>query len=65
MQPGMEPLDSTGNGFRLHLESAEPAVIAEHLRAMVQAGLPVVEFRHEERRLEDAFVDVLRKVQDA
>ena len=30
-----------------------------------QAGLPVVEFRHEERRLEDAFVDVLRTVQDA
>jgi ABC-2 type transport system ATP-binding protein len=65
MRPGMKPLEPTAGGFRLHLESAEPAVVADHLRAMVQAGLPVVEFRREERRLEDAFVDVLRKVQDA
>ena len=28
-------------------------------RVMVEAGLPVVEFRREQRRLEDAFVDVL------
>jgi ABC-2 type transport system ATP-binding protein len=65
MRPGVKPLEAAGHGFRLHVESAEPAILAEHLRGMVQAGLPVVEFRHEERRLEDAFVDVLRKVQDA
>jgi len=63
MSPGVEVVETAAGSCRLSLESAEPDFIADRLRAMVGAGVRVVDFRREERRLEDAFVDVLRKVQ--
>ena len=63
MSPGVEVLDEAAGSCRLQLESGEPDFVAERLRAMIQAGVRVVEFRREQRRLEDAFVDVLRKVE--
>jgi len=63
MSPGVEVVETAAASCRLRLESAEPDFIADRLRAMVGAGVRVVDFRREERRLEDAFVDVLRKVQ--
>lgn len=48
------------DGGRLILESTDPLVLAAGLKKMVIDGLPVIEFRREERRLEDAFVDMLR-----
>jgi ABC-2 type transport system ATP-binding protein len=63
MSPGVEVLETAAGSCRLQLESGEPDFIADRLRAMVSAGVRVVDFRREERRLEDAFVDVLRKVQ--
>jgi ABC-2 type transport system ATP-binding protein len=63
MSPGVLVLETAAGSCRLQLESGEPDFIADRLRAMVTAGVRVVDFRREERRLEDAFVDVLRKVQ--
>jgi len=61
LAPGLEVLDARKDGLRVRFDSAEPAALAEHLRVLVQSGIPVVEFRREERRLEDAFVDVLNR----
>ncbi len=36
---------------------------AESLRRMVQEGIPVLEFHREERNLEDAFIDILGKLE--
>jgi ABC-2 type transport system ATP-binding protein len=62
MNPGVALVDSAAHTCRLQFDSGEADFIADRLRAMVQAGIRVVEFRREERRLEDAFVDALRKV---
>ena len=61
LNPGLEVLEALKQGLRVRFASTEPAFLAERLRAMVQSGIPVVEFRREERRLEDAFVDVLSR----
>jgi len=53
-------LDEKRDGARLELASSDPMEIAAELRKMVLDGIMVVEFRREERRLEDAFVDMLR-----
>jgi ABC-2 type transport system ATP-binding protein len=63
LNPGVALVESAANTARLQLDSGEADFIADRLRSMVQAGVRVVDFRREERRLEDAFVDVLRKVQ--
>jgi ABC-2 type transport system ATP-binding protein len=58
--PGIEVVDALAHGLRLRFESGDPDFLAEMLRRMVQDGIRVVDFRREERRLEDAFIDVLR-----
>src|SRR6185503_15459116 len=65
LNPGLEVLEALKQGLRVRFASAEPAFLAERLRAIVQSGIPVVEFRREERRLEDAFVDVLSRTGSA
>jgi ABC-2 type transport system ATP-binding protein len=57
---GVEALDPIPGGFRLRFEAGGPDFLADMLKRMVDAGIRVVEFRREERRLEDAFIDVLR-----
>ena len=59
-QAGVEALDPIPGGFRLGFESGGPDFLADMLRRMVEGGIRVVDFRREERRLEDAFIDVLR-----
>lgn len=59
-RPGLAVADTFASGLRLRFESGEPDFLAEALRQMVLEGIRVVGFRREERRLEDAFVDVLR-----
>jgi ABC-2 type transport system ATP-binding protein len=63
VNPGVVLGEVTASGGRLRLPSSDPELVADRLRSMVQAGVRVVDFRREERRLEDAFVDALKKVQ--
>jgi ABC-2 type transport system ATP-binding protein len=58
--PGVEVLGPLPRGLRLRIESDTPDFLASTLKRLVDAGIPVVEFRREERRLEDAFIDVLK-----
>jgi ABC-2 type transport system ATP-binding protein len=61
--PGVRLLAPQPLGARLELESREPAFVADVLRRMVADGIAVVDFHREQRRLEDTFVEVLKKLE--
>lgn len=48
-------------GARLALASDDQQRLSMGLKKMINDGISIVEFRREERRLEDAFVDMLRQ----
>jgi ABC-2 type transport system ATP-binding protein len=60
MRPDIGFADAHREGGRLRLASSDPEALAACLRAMVADGLPVTDFHREDRRLEDAFVDILK-----
>lgn len=62
MTPGVALAEATRLGARLRVENDDPEALAALLRKMIQDGIAVTEFHKEERRLEDAFVDILHKV---
>ncbi len=47
------------NGGRITIDSQDDEVVQGVLRRMVEAGVPVVDFHREVRKLEDAFIDIL------
>ena len=55
--------DERKYGARLRVDSAEPDIIAAVLRRMVSEGIPVIGFHREERNLEDAFIDMLGRIE--
>jgi ABC-2 type transport system ATP-binding protein len=57
---GWEPMEILRNGARLKCALQTPGEIAASLRRMINDGIPVVEFHREERRLEDAFVEIIK-----
>jgi ABC-2 type transport system ATP-binding protein len=48
-------------GVRAEFTSAEPAALGAELRRLVVDGIAVTDFHREERRLEEAFVEMLRE----
>lgn len=58
--PYAEFIETRKNGGRIRVESTENA--ARVLASMVKDGLQVIEFHKEQRNLEDAFIDMLDKV---
>lgn len=58
--PYAEFIESRKNGGRIRVESTETA--ARVLASMVRDGLQIIEFHKEQRNLEDAFIDMLDKV---
>lgn len=54
--------EETKRGARLRIQAVDDATIAGVLRRMVQDGLPILDFHREERRLEDAFIDMLGQI---
>ncbi|HSF19695.1 MAG TPA: ABC transporter ATP-binding protein [Vicinamibacteria bacterium] len=63
LNPGVAVVETTRTGARLRLSSADPNDAAAVLRRMVMDGIPVVEFRREEKKLEQAFIDRISKKQ--
>jgi len=61
LQPGLTLVETTQRGARFDFTAKETGDVAKLLRRAVTDGLPVSDFHRLERRLEDAFVDVLRK----
>ena len=63
LRPGMKVLDQRRDGARLEITAADDLELAGVLKQMVNDGLPVIEFHRVERKLEDAFVDMVRTLQ--
>ncbi len=51
------------SGARIRIGSSDPDIIAGVLRRMINDGIPVIEFRRGERNLEDAFIDILGRLE--
>jgi ABC-2 type transport system ATP-binding protein len=62
MNPNVDLLEETRNGARIRTSEENSEALAAVLRKMILDGVAVTEFHREERRLEDAFVDILQKV---
>ncbi len=63
VNPEVSLIETRREGARLAFERADPESLAAALRKMITDGVPVTDFHRENRRLEDAFVDILKKVQ--
>ncbi len=61
LQPGLKLVDATNRGARFDFDAKQPDELAQLLRRAVSEGVPVCDFHRLERRLEDAFVEVLKK----
>jgi ABC-2 type transport system ATP-binding protein len=62
INPHVEFLESRKAGGRIRIESTDPDRAAEVLARMIKDGLKVVEFHKEQRNLEDAFIDMLGRI---
>ena len=65
LQPGLTLVESTTRGARFDFAAKEPAELSQLLRRAIADGIPVSDFHRQERRLEDAFVEVLKKSNSA
>lgn len=61
VRPGWKLISERRDGARAAFASAEPAALAAELRRLVADGVVVTDFHREERRLEEAFVEMLRE----
>ena len=64
LNPEVDFVEARKRGGRIRINSAEPDKAAEVLRRMVKDGLLVTEFHREERNLEDAFIDILSRIDE-
>jgi ABC-2 type transport system ATP-binding protein len=62
LNPEVRLVELRQRGARVSFSSSEPEALAAQLRRMIQDGVKVVDFHREERKLEDAFIDMLKKV---
>nr|XP_061810371.1 ABC transporter ATP-binding protein NatA-like [Nerophis lumbriciformis] len=63
INPNVELEETRKNGGRVRIDSADHALAAQVLQRMIKDGLLIHEFHREERNLEDAFIDMMDKVQ--
>jgi ABC-2 type transport system ATP-binding protein len=63
LQPHVEFLEGRKHGGRIRIETEDPAKAADVLARMIKDGLRVVEFHREQRNLEDAFIDILGRIE--
>jgi len=61
VRPGWKLTEERRDGVRAEFAGAEHNVLAAELRRLVVDGVAVVDFHREERRLEEAFVEMLRQ----
>ena len=61
LRPGWKLIEERRDGARAEFASGEPAALAAELRRLIADGVPVTDFHREERRLEEAFVEMLRE----
>jgi len=62
--PNIRMVEMLKQGARLDLGLDTPDLAADILRKMISDGLPISDFHRETRKLEDAFVEILKKLED-
>jgi ABC-2 type transport system ATP-binding protein len=62
LQQNIQFLEARKNGGRIRIDTEDPAKAADILARMVKDGLRITEFHREERNLEDAFIDILGRL---
>lgn len=63
MSPQVGFREATRQGGRIEIDSVDPEVIAAVLRRMITDGLAVADFHVQERKLEDAFIEILNQLE--
>lgn len=63
LQPNVEFLESRKCGGRIRIDTQDPTKAADVLARMVKDGLLITEYHREERNLEDAFIDILGRIE--
>jgi ABC-2 type transport system ATP-binding protein len=63
LQPNVEFLESRKHGGRIRIDTQDPAKAADVLSRMIKDNLRIVEFHREQRNLEDAFIDILGRIE--
>ena len=64
INPDVEVIEARKKGARIRIASAEPEKAAETLARMVRDGVKITEFHREQRNLEDAFIDILGRIEE-
>ncbi len=62
LQPNVEFLEARKLGGRIRIDTEDPAYAADVLARMVKDGLRITEFHREQRNLEDAFIDIIGRL---
>ena len=62
--PLVQVVEETRCGAKLSILSTDETIIASVLKRMITDGLVVTDFHREERRLEDAFIDLLGRIDE-
>lgn len=65
MAPNVTFKEATKQGGRIEIDSIERDVVATVLKRMINDDLQVTEFHREERKLEDAFIEILGEIEAA
>ncbi len=63
LNPRVTFKDATRTGGRIEIDSIEPDAVATVLRHMIRDDLPVTDFHVQERKLEDAFIEILGEIE--
>ncbi len=63
LAPHVKILEERKAGARLSIDSSDPDIVAGVLRRMIHDGLAVTEFHQEQQNLEDAFIDMLGRIE--
>ena len=62
LQANVEFMEARKHGGRIRIDTQDPTKAADVLARMVKDGLRIVEYHREQRNLEDAFIDILGRV---
>ena len=63
LQPNVEFLESRKHGGRIRIDTEDPAKASDVLARMIKDGLRITEFHREQRNLEDAFIDIIGRLE--
>ncbi len=61
LRPGWRLVEERRDGVRAAFANSDPAILATELKRLTADGIAVTDFHREERRLEEAFVEMLRE----